>query len=175
MSDALYIVDIIEDVIDEVRSSYTPPSSFDSESPFYEYGHPLEIVNTLSEKEKNGTFKFKKYPMIALFQDFREGKGVNQAINASTELNMVICVNTSKDFKSKERYTNTFKTVLYPLYNLFISKLMDSPYIQQGVIPHDKYDRPYWGREEKHVFSDYIDAIEIQNLELDFYNHVKKC
>lgn len=177
---AYYVVDIFETFVDAVRADYTP-TGYDTEAPFYMYGHPLEIVNILKHKEK-GSFKFKKYPLIALFQDFEERKGENQAINTSVSLNIIIAVNTSNKYISSERYTNTFKEVLYPLYNLLIEKIASSPYVQsvEGIIPHTKIDRVYWGKQglygsEGNIFDDYIDAIEIQGLELDLYNNVKIC
>jgi len=182
MSDALYIVDIIESVVDDVREDYTPPSGFDPDAPFYMYGHPIEIINTLMEKEKSGTLKFKKYPLIALFQDFEEDKGEEQSINARVSLNIVIAVMTDPDYRSEDRYTNTFKPVLYPLYNKLLEKIAASGYFQvaPGNIRHRKIDRVYWGRtglygNEGNIFNDYIDAIEIENMELSIYNDTKIC
>lgn len=182
MSDALYIVDIIESVVDSVRAEYTPPSGFDSDAPFYMYGHPLEIINILSQKDKHDTLKYKKYPLVALFQDFEEIKGEDQAINAEVNLNIVIAVNTSQHYRSSERYANTFKTVLYPIYNLFLEKIAASGYFQTapGIISHRKTDRVYWGKQglygtEANVFNDFLDAIEIDNLNLSIFNNTKIC
>lgn len=179
MSDALYIVDIIGTIVDKVRESYLVN---DADAPYYMYGHPLEIINTLAAKENNGAYKFKKYPLIALFQDFEEEKGADQSINSSVSLNIVICVNSTIDFNSAERYTNSFKTVLYPLYNLLLDKISDSNYVNvtRNAIPHIKIDRVFWGKAglyggEANIFNDIIDAIEIQNLQLDFYNNIKIC
>jgi hypothetical protein len=180
MSDALYIVDIIGSIVDDLRADYTPPAGYPVDSPYYMYGHPLEIVNLLSTKEKSGTLKFKKYPLIALFQDFEEQKGSNQSINSDVNLNIVIAVNTLREYTSEQRYTATFKTVLYPIYNLLITKLKASNYFAAGTIPHTKIDRVFWGKtglygNDSNIFNDYIDAIEIQNLQLSVYNNVKIC
>lgn len=176
------VVDIFKTFVDAVRDDYTPLSGFDSDAPFYMYGHPIEIVNTLKQKNKNGTFKFKKYPLIALFQDFDEVKGENMAIDSRVSLRVVIAVNTSPKYVSSERYANTFKPVLYPLYNLLMEKIAKSPYTQlaEGIVPHTKTDRVYWGKtgingNEANVFDDYLDAIEITDLELELYNNVKIC
>jgi hypothetical protein len=179
MSNAMYIVDIIGSIVDAVRADYTPPTIFSGNAPFYMYGHPLEIINTLSQKDKHSKLKYQKYPLIALFQDFEETKGQNQAINTDVSLNIVIAVNTDKNYNSEERYTNTFKTVLYPLYDLFLEKLAASNYFAatQGSISHRKTDRVYWGAQgtERNIFNDYLDAIELTNLELSVYNNVKIC
>lgn len=182
MSDALYIVDIIESVVNAVRAGYTPPSGYDTDAPFYMYGHPIEIIETLSQKDKHATLKYKRYPIIALFQDFEEEKGQNQSINADVRLNIVIAVSTKREYKSSERYTNTFKTVLYPLYNLFLEKIAASGYFQtsEGIISHTKIDRVFWGKtglygNESNIFNDYLDAIELRDLELSIYNNTKIC
>lgn len=182
MSDAVYIVDIIGSIVDDVRADYTPPSGYNESAPFYMYGHPLEIIQTLSQKDKHSTLKYQKYPLIALFQDFEERKGASQAVNSDVSLNIVIAVNTDKNYRSDQRYTNTFKTILYPLYNLFLEKIAASNHfgVTEGNISHTKTDRVYWGKQglygnEGNIFNDYLDAIELTNLELSIFNNVKIC
>lgn len=174
MREAKYIVDIIGSVVSEVNE--TIPCE-------YLYGHPLEITNILSSWGKDDTKKFSRFPLICLYQDFEETKGENQMINSLVSLKVVIITNTEKDYNSIERYTNTFKTVLYPLYNLFMDKLAHSGMINNSdpaLIPHKKIDRLYWGKFNLYgntgsMFNDYIDAIELQNLELEILNNFKKC
>jgi len=173
MSDSKYIDDLIGDVVDSMRID---------ETPYYLYGHPLEVINTLSEYEKHPKMKFKKYPLIILFQDFEETKGRHQAINADVSLNLVICTNTLAKYKSAERYELNFKPVLYPLYDLFLEKLERSGYFSGalGNFQHVKIDRMYWGKNglysnEGNVFNDRLDAIEIRNLELSVLNKSNNC
>lgn len=173
---APYWVDIIEEIVTSVRDDTDKPAALDTDEPFYMYGHPLEIINTLSKKDRHDVQKYNKYPIIALFQDFTETMGEHQAVQSSVQdLNIIIAVNTSPDYVSSERYTNTFKTVLYPLYNLLIKHIVKSKWfrnIDPGLVPHTKIDRVYWGRSglygnEGNVFNDHIDAIEIQDLSLE--------
>lgn len=162
--------------------SVSVPSGIDTDSPYYMYGHPIEIINTLAEKDKNGTYKFKKYPLIALFQDFEETRGETQFVNTSASLNIVIIVNSKRDYNSSQRYSNTFKPILYPIYNLLLKYISESNYfdLAPDAVPHTKIDRVFWGKAglyggEANIFNDIIDAIEIQNLELNFHNNVKIC
>jgi hypothetical protein len=174
MTASKYIVDIIGNVVASIRTG---------ETPYYLYGHPIEVVNTLSEWTKSPTLKMKKFPLIVLFQDFEEQKGKHQSINSSVSLNMVICMNTLPSYKSHDRYDATFKTVLYPLYDLFISKLATCGYFHnasESLISHVKIDRVFWGKSglngnTANAFNDYIDAIEIKNLDLDILNQFKNC
>ena len=177
MKESKYIVDLIGEVVEQVRATYEAPAGYATGSPFYLYGHPLEIANTLTEWSKNPNQKFEQFPLIILFQDFEERKGTHQGENSVVSLNMVICCNTDKHYKSNERYEKTFKTVLYPLYDLFIEALTNSGYFAQtdDLIPHTKIDRVYYGNQANtaNLFNDFIDAIEIKDLELTILNNFK--
>lgn len=173
---APYWVDIIEEIVTAVRNDTDKPAALDADEPFYMYGHPLEIINTLAKKDKHDVQKYNKYPIIALFQDFTETMGENQFVQSTVQdLNIIIAVNTSPDYVSSERYTNTFKPTLYPLYNLLIKHILKSKWfnnIDPGLVPHKKTDHVFWGRpglygSERNIFNDTIDAIEIQDLSLE--------
>lgn len=173
---APYWVDIFDEIVTSVRTDSDKPAALDTDEPFYMYGHPLEIINILAKKDTNDVHKFNKYPLIALFQDFTETMGANQAIpSAVQDLNIVIAMNTLPDYTAENRYDNTFRTVLYPLYDLLIKHIVKSKWflnVDPGLVPHNKTDRLYWGRtglygNEGNIFNDYIDAIEIESLSLE--------
>jgi hypothetical protein len=169
MTASKYIVDIIEDVVDTMSLTC-----------YYLYGHPVEVVNTLSEWSKHPAKKVEKFPLIILMQDFEERKGTAQGINSEVSLNIVIATNTLNSYKSVDRYTNTFKAILYPLYDEFIDRVKLSGYFKDELLQHVKIDRVYWGKSGLYgntgnTFNDYIDAIEIQNLELKILNNFKNC
>jgi len=170
---APYWVDIFDEIVTDVRNDADNPCD-DTDEPFYMHGHPLEIINTLAEKDQHKTHKFNKYPLIALMQDFTEEIGESQTIQGSVMLNIIIATQTKVEWKSAERYTNTFRTVLYPLYDLLIKHIIACGWFKEvgfGLVPHDKIDRLFWGRSglygnEGNIFNDHLDAIEIQNLSL---------
>ena len=173
---APYWIDVFDEIITDVRADADKPAELDTDEPFYMYGHPLEIINTLSMKDNHDVQKYNKYPLIALFQDFDETMGEHQAVRSSVEnLNMIIAVNTKPDYTAESRYDNTFRTVLYPLYDLLIKHIVKCKWfhnVDPGLVPHTKIDRLYWGRSglysnEGNIFNDSIDAIEVQNLHLN--------
>lgn len=173
---AQYWVDIFETIVTAVREDTDKPAALDMDEPFYMHGHPLEIINILSQKDKHDVHKFNKYPLIALFQDFSETMGENQATrSAVSDLKIIIAVNTLQDYTSENRYDNTFRPTLYPLYDLLIKHIERSGWfknVSPGLASHTKIDRLYWGHtglygNEANIFNDYIDAIEIQNLSLE--------
>lgn len=160
-----YIVDDIGEVVAAMRS--TPGGS-----PQYLYGHRLVIANQLIRQDKDGVAKHKKYPLIALRMDIPEDydKGVYDC-----SLNLAIMNYTEKTFDPVKRYEQVFKKILYPLYEDFLLKLSESGlFIWVGQYPkHTKVDRPFWGtptleKNEKHIFNDPIDAIELINLKLKY-------
>ncbi|MCK4824574.1 hypothetical protein KA005_52970 [bacterium] len=175
---SIYWVDIIKAIVDDVRAD----AGLSNDAPYYMFGHPLEIINTLSMKDKSDNFKYKKYPLIALFQDFTESYGDNAFIKSEVSLNIAIITNSSQNYIASERYDNNFRVTLQPLYELLIEKLVSSKQfleIDIGLVPHDKTDRLFWGAQglygnEGNIFNDYIDAIEIDNLELKL-GTLKKC
>lgn len=172
----MYWVDVIEDIVDLVRADSTKPS-VGADAPYYLYGHPRDVVNQLSMKDKHGTLKFKKFPVIILLQDFDETMGESGLIVSETSLNIIIATSTDPNYISSDRYTNTFKPILYPLYELFIEKIATSNYfleVEQGLVPHTKTDRLFWGTNNANTGNDYLDAIEISDLNLKL-SKTKNC
>lgn len=142
---------------------------------FYLFGHRLEIANRLLEKDKDSHFMHRKYPLLALRQDFEEriSNGV-----ISYNLNLAIIEYTDKNYTAEDRYKHVFKPVLYPLYSSFINALRQSGFMWNGwqnAPPHTKIDRPFWGvaqgdKNVKNIFSDPIDAVEIVDLRINLIN-----
>ena len=69
MDDRRYFVDIFEAIVDRTQELYDPDNL---EKPYYLYGHYLDVLSVLIEKDKSDVFKFKKYPLIILIQDFKK-------------------------------------------------------------------------------------------------------
>ncbi len=167
-----YWVDIFGDIVTDVRNDADNPSG--PNAPYYDYGHGLDIVNKLKQKDDSTTEKFNKYPFIALIMPFKEIMGEDMTVRSRTnDLSIVIVTNTKPNIYPNERYDLNFRTILYPLYDLLVKHITKSKYFTAGpgLVSHDKYDRPYWGRRgiygsEANILNDYVDAIELQNLEL---------
>lgn len=164
-----YIVDDIGIVVAAMRpfGSVNP-----SLTPYYMYGHRLEIAARLSEKDKDQVYKYQKYPLVALRLDTAEQHhdGV-----IDYNLNIVIVQFTQKQYNAEERYANVIKPILYPLYYSFMQKLTESGLFQWGSglkePVHTKIDRPYWGTagpegNVKNIFNDPLDGIELINLKV---------
>lgn len=148
--------------------------------PFYMYGHRLEISNRLLEMENDIVYKYKKYPLIALRMPFDE-KRENGMITYSS-INIAILDFTKENWNAEERYANTFKPILYPLYEAFKKALKNSGLFMwagdQTEPPHTKRDMLFYGEflregNVKYIFNDPLDAVEITNLTLK--QKIKNC
>jgi hypothetical protein len=140
----------------------------------YEHGHPLEIINTLRGMGKTPAYDPLKYPLIALFQDIDEKKGTGTQFESEVSVNIIIAMLTDPNRVASQRLSCNYIPVLYPLYVLLMESIAKSGYFycySISDLPHTKTDRMYWGKKglygsDGNIFGDYIDAIEIQNLQL---------
>ena len=140
----------------------------------YLYGHPLEIIETLTARDKVEAYAYQKYPLIALFQDLPEDKGREIGVDGEITLHMIIARGTTPSFRAPERYDKNFIPVLYPVYYELLNQInIAKVFMTYGIssIRHTKIDRLYWGREglwknEGNVFNDFLDCIELRDLKL---------
>jgi len=185
-----YIVDDIGVVVENLSSGRYWAKEFDQffrGNPCqYLYGHRLQINNQLLRQQQNPAKKEQRYPLIALFLDIEEPV-INGVINY--KLNLVIGAKTDPNYSTEARYQDNkpFKSVLYPLYYAFMQSLSDSGlFMWPGVADmpkHSKIDRPFWGvsiadelgvkKNEANIFNDFLDAIQIKNLEIN--QKLKTC
>jgi len=154
-------VDIIGDIAGKAITNFG--------SGYYLYGHPLEIFNILSEKSQSETYKYKKYPLIALYQDFEESVNINERV--IDNITIVIMTETDSNYTAPNRYTNTFTPTLQPLYEELIKQIKRSNYVSSDDYQHTKIDRLYWGKNDVfgnsgNIGNDALDAIVISNLSL---------
>lgn len=138
----------------------------------YQYGHIQELLETLFQMTKSPEEYLKKYPLVYLVQDFEEERGTT-GYYADVRLNIIIAHSTVNTYKITDRMRLVFKPVLYPIYYALLDAMANHPSILQGAeesIPHRKTDRSYWGSNKidgnQNVLNDYVDAIELENLNL---------
>jgi len=170
------VVDEMRKVVEQVSAILTPTlQSIDSNitGVHYDHGHPIEIIETLREKDGSNNFRFKKYPLVALFQDFPEDGSSDIGIASVVSLHVMIVMTTQPQYKASQRIEKNFKPVLYPIFQEFKKALYKSRAFQMKGPKLDcrKFDRLYWGREglmknETNLFNDWIDGIELRNIKL---------
>lgn len=167
------IVEMFADIVSRVESKVLPAlQAIDAniETIHYEHGHYSEIDTTLRQFDKSGSFYNKKYPLIALFEDIKESVSDDTSI---ANLTLIICYSSKTEYKSEDRYQSVINPILEPIYNELVSQIKSFPYFRGYQFPHNKIIRPYWGVEGKYgnranVFSDYLDAIELNGLKIKY-------
>ena len=179
-----FIVDDIGAVVEAMKGPIFTEEFTDEftgkEIPFYRYGHRVEISALLdAQNRQTGSQKVQKYPLIALRLDTEEQ--VSGGI-IHFNLNLAIVEWTEKTYNAAQRYENVYKPVLYPLYERFMEALKQSGLFfwenMSAYPPHTKVDRLYYGTlgsegNQKRIFNDPLDAIEILNLKLS--QTLKNC
>ncbi len=147
------------------------------------HGPVEEVRETLKQYDKSGTYRFKKYPLVVLITPFTELEGQSGGYFDKIVGNIGIAHHTRKDLKSNERYDQNIKRVLIPLYESLMDNIVNSGnYVVTTVrqLKHERVIRDDIGRKPflnlEGITYDYIDAIEVKNLELTReYGECKTC
>jgi hypothetical protein len=165
MAENKYFVDVFGDVVAAVRAEY---DTTNNEEPYYMYGHPREIAQRLDLKNRDDVEKFKKWPLVVLITDFSEDHDSDQDYSYEVSPTVLIVTNTNENYRSEETYENTFKPILYPIYEELLNQLRLSNYFKKPgqLIEHEKIDRLFWGTSgaqgnEGLIFNTFLDAIEL--------------
>lgn len=174
----LIIKDIIGEVVSAVDAKLFPTLN---KHITYEAGRSIQILTELVKKDQSITLKGTKYPLFALFQPFTEINGKNGWYCDVTFPKIIIACLSNFTNTNDKRYTNSFEPILYPIYDAFLKQLPRHRNIvgaDPGAIMHLHTDQPgpqpRSSGEIKAGFNDYVDAIEINNLQLTF-KQIKSC
>lgn len=146
----------------------------------FDYGHYNDIrerLTTLNATTGNAT---KRFPLIALFEDYRVKKG-KTGTSGVTNLKMIIVFPSKKDYTRDQRQTIVFEPVLEPIYFSFLRWLKLSGLFMiydETKIIHDMIPRPHWGDpalydNKGYLLNEVLDGIELSNLELTTF--LKNC
>lgn len=176
-----HIEDDLETIVANVSTAILPQLQIAQPSitgVYFQFGTILELIETLTQLGKTATGKFKKYPLVFLFVDVKELRG-NVGNYTDLKLRIAIINHTSPTFKAKERLEQNFKPILEPIYHELMRQITLSGNMFIGAssldsIRHTATRRYYWGREGEggntaNKFSDWVDGIDIENLELKYY------
>lgn len=171
-----YLVDIMENVVSKVSAKLlTQLQTVDPliSGVHFEYGHYTDIRERLTTKSQSAEV-VNRYPLIALFEDFRIRKG-KAGLEGVTNLKMIILYPSKADVTRKQRETNVFRPILYPIYERLLIEIKNNGNFNvYDQIKHDQINRPHWGdpalySNDSYLFGDVLDGIEIDNLELETF------
>lgn len=153
----------------QIEGDASLEDSWKSRAPYFIDGHLLDVNKQLAEKDgSDSPEKFKKYPLIVLEQDFEMDKLDGPMARAS--LNFVIVNYTKPGYTTEQRREFNFTPILDPLYDDFIAAL--DKFLGITILSEEwkVTRRYYWGSQfaaEANVFNDFLDAIEIKDIEIE--------
>jgi len=172
-----YIDDVFQDIIDHITEIYDPVIAGTPATggvlPYSLSGSLKSIARELIARENK---KIRNFPLIALVHDIDENKGKSLANQYVISPRILILEESKKDYFPSERITNTFKSVLIPLYNLLLNELADNPNINIGIvdlIAHKKTNRLDWGTQQANdKLNAFLDGIDIQFTDLKIFKEI---
>lgn len=185
----VYIDDIIGDVVNLVETSILETIKASETTVLggtkiqqirYSKSSYNELLETLAQADGSGEERFNKYPLVHLVQDVVVERGSEVGIFGTASLNIVFIHQTEQTYKVEDRDEKVFKPVLWPMYFDFLAQLYNSKWFvtsDSGEYRHQVIKRAYWGnrklKSSELILNDFVDAIEVRNLQLKFY--FKNC
>ncbi len=136
-----------------------------------------ELIETLAQADGSGEERFNKYPLIHLVQDLYIERGQDIGLFGSAPLNIILIHQTDNKYKIEDRDEKVFKPVLWPMYYELLNQFKKSKWVfgsefETGEFRHRVIKRAFWGNRQlegrKNKLNDYVDALEIQNLNIKF-------
>ena len=147
------IPDIFEEIVLSVATRY-------GSNVYFEFGHPIELNNVIKQKDE---VRQLQYPAVFLFTDINENRNI-QGRWATINPTLVIVNETEQTYLASQRLENSFKPILYPIYELLIQEIENSSYFSGTFLNHGKRDHYFYGsdmNEGKSAFDQKFDAIEV--------------
>lgn len=139
----------------------------------YTFGNSMyvkEKLDTLSKTPKGNDIKF---PLIALFCPFNEDRK-SEDYHTKAKVRVLIACASNHEWSNEERLEVSFKNILRPIYHRFLEALQDDKRLDFGYnsqVTHEYSENYSYGRygavtSSGETVTDFIDAINISNLEL---------
>lgn len=169
---------ILFDILQSVVSSMVVPGV---DSIYFQAGRRIQILQSLQEADNSVNYKSIKYPLIAVVLPVPEKRGTSVAYYAKLTIPRIVLaqiVSWDGTAPIVERYAadGALKTILYPMYYEFLNRLSQSFNVISGgsdSFEHIKVDNP-GTQPVGEGLNDFIDSIEIQNLQLTL-SQIKIC
>ena len=151
----------------------------------YMFGDWDYVSDRLAEWGKSQKTSPLKFPIVCLYSPYTEDRTRAQH---SVAVDLLIMVNTKRDYTNEEREEHSFRKVLRPIYEELVrqiekaSDLISAPYGVGRCVPHRYTENYRYGRNgvrgsDGKQFGDFIDAIEITDLRITLKNsrcHAKR-
>ena len=161
--ETIFIVDIVGSVVAKTAAELGIEVN-------YVYGDAIDILKNLKDKDGSVTRKGTKYLLFALYMPFIEKRGIAGVYADVTIRRMTIATLTNSDDEPMVRYQNTFKPVLYPFYESFLSNFAKDNHItskEPDLLVHSKMD--VFGKSPISGINDFVDTINLDNFQFSVF------
>lgn len=175
MSEMVNISDVFREIVQRVSAKVTPflPGTENISGVYFDYGHYTDIRERLVAKSKSLETKSNRFPLIAMFEDFRIRRG-DEGLTGIADMTLIILYHSNKVKTRQQREDDVFKPILIPIYNELLRQIKLSGKFMvysESQIKHDMIKRPHWGDpamygNDSYLFDTVLDGIELRNLSL---------
>ena len=156
--------EVLREIVERVSERYGKHVEF-------QFGDWDYIANVLQVMSSSVATSALRYPIVCLrspYTEVREGK------EREVSIELLIAVNTLKEYSNEQREQTSFTEVLRPVYDCLMAEIGADKRIKSSYsgTPRHEYTENYrYGRigvegGDGNRFRDFIDAIEIKNLVL---------
>jgi len=153
--DFKYFPDVFAEIVASARARY----DLDNVLPYFEYGTYFELLEACQLKDNN---QLAKYPLVWLVWDASENKETwTEEYIYTISPRVFIATLTSLDQTTADRYTNTMKAVLYPIFALLTYEIDYHENIGSKDYKTSVNDHPFWLNNDDGSF-DVLSAIELK-------------
>lgn len=168
-------------VMPQINAWHTNQGIPSAMSLHYLHGTWIHIVERLAQMAADPFHKNNRFPLIGFIQDYKEVYRKDEINTKIEDLRIIIVNLTDRNYHSEDRYIINYEPILFPIYAELMA-VMQASNLFTGYktphIPHTRIDHLHWGREayyghEKYELGEYIDGIELTDLELCL--HTQNC
>ena len=165
----IIIVKEIEKIVEKTNTALAAKSF--PYTVYYDYGHPKEINNRLKEKSESvdDDLRDTKFPLIILLTDIPINRNIT-GMYGTARLRFLICNFTDENYTAQQRTDLNFIPILHPIKTAFIDQIeKHGQFVFEEEPTFIETDCYYYGSQinDKNVFNDRIDAIEIADFNVN--------
>ncbi|MES2620241.1 MAG: hypothetical protein V4615_05245 [Bacteroidota bacterium] len=168
----------MKDVVARVSATMQSRSA-DSFPVYFDYGLYVDVANNLY---KGALANESTYPLIWLVANRSSfKKGDTPYVFGRAKMDIIVAMPTNPAYTWEQRLAEVFKKRLVPVYSELMYQIGQTPAFcspDPEAVLHDWEKKIYWGGAEagqpntKNYFSNFIDALQIQNMELEVETHL---
>ena len=179
----LIIKDIVTDVSDNLQGDLFELGVGIDYGVSFKHDTWKKIQEAIMVEKQDLDSRDRQYPMIMLIEDIQQDVTDKDYNGVKARLDILIVCASKAEYRGEQRRLNSFVPILRPIYAEFMTLLAKSMYIhgylgRNGYYPHQYREMYNLGTNEgktAYNLPDFLDGIEIRDLQLQFNNTSLEC